>query len=180
MVHASGVIVGQAREHDAARDARRQDALDGGQLFWRAVLCNFLVCLGIWMFTRAQGDGAKTLVLWLPVFVFVAAGFEHCVANMALFSLGIFDGSATFGELFHNLAFTISGNIVGGGLLVGAVYWFTTGAKRSDFRRVMPWRRASRLLRPQSGRDRPEARAGGFRTTADLRGAAAAVETYAH
>ncbi|MDG4860721.1 formate/nitrite transporter family protein [Streptomyces sp. T-3] len=135
MVHASGVLSAKPAHAMLQEMLSGKVALDGGQLFWRAVLCNFLVCLGIWMFTRAQGDGAKTLVLWLPVFVFVAAGFEHCVANMALFSMGIFDGSATFGELFHNLAFTVSGNIVGGGLLVGAVYWFTTGAKRSDFRR---------------------------------------------
>lgn len=76
------------------------------------------------------GDAAKIFVLWLPVAVFVAAGFEHCVANMALFSLAILDGPVGFRDLFRNLMFTVPGNIVGGGLLVGAVYWFAGGARR--------------------------------------------------
>ncbi len=135
MVHASGVTSAAAPHAMLTELLAGKSALDGGQLFWRAVLCNFLVCLGIWMFTRAKGDGAKTFVLWLPIMVFVSAGFEHCVANMALYGIGIFDGSATFGQLFHNLAFVVPGNIVGGGLLVGLAYWFTTGAKRTDYAR---------------------------------------------
>ncbi|MFB6617598.1 formate/nitrite transporter family protein [Streptomyces sp. NPDC085524] len=82
--------------------------------------------------TRARGNAAKIFVLWLPVAVFVAVGFEHCVANMALFGLAILDGSASLSDLFRNLAFTVPGDIVGGGLLVGAVYRFAGGARRGD------------------------------------------------
>ncbi|MFG2877949.1 formate/nitrite transporter family protein [Streptomyces sp. NPDC048337] len=130
MVHASGVTSSPSARAMLAEMVHGKTALGGGQLFWRAVLCNMLVCLGIWMFTRARGDAAKIFVLWLPVAVFVAVGFEHCVANMALFSLAVLDGSAGFSDLFRNLMFTVPGNIVGGGLLVGAVYWFTGGARR--------------------------------------------------
>ncbi|MET9608802.1 formate/nitrite transporter family protein [Streptomyces sp. NPDC006512] len=62
--------------------------------------------------------------------VFVAVGFEHRVANTALFGLAILDGPVGFSDLFRNLVFTVPGNAVGGGLLVGAVYRFTGGAHR--------------------------------------------------
>ncbi|MEU9102772.1 formate/nitrite transporter family protein [Streptomyces xanthophaeus] len=130
MVHASGVLSSPSARAMLTEMVHGKTALSGEQLFWRAVLCNMLVCLAIWMFTRARGDAAKIFVLWLPVAVFVAVGFEHCVANMALFSLAILDGSAGFGDLFRNLIFTVPGNVVGGGLLVGAVYWFAGGAHR--------------------------------------------------
>ncbi|MFD7263349.1 formate/nitrite transporter family protein [Streptomyces sp. NPDC059874] len=130
MVHASGVTSTPSARAMLTEMVHTKIALGGGQLFWRAVLCNMLVCLGVWMFTRARGDAAKIFVLWLPVAVFVAVGFEHCVANMALFSLAILDGSASVSDLFQNLIFTVPGNVVGGGLLVGAVYWFAGGAGR--------------------------------------------------
>ncbi|MEY9871600.1 nitrite transporter NirC [Streptacidiphilus sp. MAP12-33] len=123
MVHASGVIAAPEAHRMLAEMVHGKEALTGGELFWRGVLCNFLVCLAVWMFGRATGDGAKTVVLWLPVLVFVAIGFEHCVANMAVYALGIFDGSATATGLLRNLAFVVPGNIVGGGLLVGLAYW---------------------------------------------------------
>lgn len=130
MVHASGVTATPSARAMLAELVAGKNALAGGQLFWRAVLCNMLVCLAVWMFSRATGDGAKTLVLWLPVAVFVAVGFEHCVANMALYVLALFDGVAGGAGLLRNLAYTVPGNIVGGGLLVGATYWFTGGARR--------------------------------------------------
>ncbi len=74
----------------------------------------------------------KALVLWLPVLVFVAVGFEHCVANMALFSLAILDGTAGFGDLGRSLLFTVPGNIVGGGALVACTYWFTGRPDRAS------------------------------------------------
>ncbi|MER7760884.1 formate/nitrite transporter family protein [Streptomyces sp. NPDC097619] len=130
MVHASGVVSSGPARSMLAEMVHGKTALGGGQLFWRGVLCNMLVCLAVWMFSRARGDAAKIFVLWLPVAVFVAVGFEHCVANMAVFALAVLDGSAGFGDLLRNLLFVVPGNIVGGGLLVGAVYWFTGGSRR--------------------------------------------------
>lgn len=131
MVHASGVTSTAPAKAMLAEMLSGKNALAGGQLFWRAVLCNMLVCLAVWMFGRVRGSGARILVLWLPVLVFVAAGFEHCVANMSLYGIGIMEGEATFGELARNLLYTVPGNIVGGGLLVGAVYWYVSGARRT-------------------------------------------------
>jgi nitrite transporter NirC len=84
-----------------------------------------LVCLALWMAARTRSDGAKLAVLWWALLAFVASGFEHSVANMTVFGLGIFDGTATWAQLFRNLAWTVPGNVVGGGLLVGVAYAWT-------------------------------------------------------
>jgi nitrite transporter len=94
----------------------------GSQLFWRSVLCNMLVCLALWMAARTRSDAAKLIVLWWALFAFIAAGFEHSIANMTIFSLAIFNHAAAWGDLGRNLLYTVPGNIVGGGVLVGLVY----------------------------------------------------------
>jgi nitrite transporter NirC len=99
-----------------------KDSASGSQLFWRAVLCNMLVCLALWMAGRAQTDGAKLAVLWWALLAFIASGFEHSIANVTTFALGVFDGTATWAQLARNLAWTIPGNVVGGGVLVGVAY----------------------------------------------------------
>lgn len=107
-----------------------KDGLTGGQLFFRAVLCNFLVCLALWMAARATSDAAKLLCLWWALLAFVASGFEHSIANMTVLGLGALTGAADWGMLFRNLVWTIPGNIVGGGLLVGLAYgWIGTPVK---------------------------------------------------
>ena len=93
-----------------------------GQLFWRAVLCNMLVCLALWMASRTRSDGAKLALIWWCLFAFVAAGFEHSIVNMTVFSLGILYDIATWSDLVHNLLLTVSGNVVGGGVIVGLSY----------------------------------------------------------
>ena len=99
-----------------------KDAASGGQLFWRAVLCNALVCLGLWMAARTRSDAAKCVVLWWALLAFIASGFEHSIANMTTFSLAALDGSGDWGMLFRNLVWTVPGNVVGGALVVGASY----------------------------------------------------------
>jgi nitrite transporter NirC len=128
-VHASGVLsAGSATPPGEALLATMVDAkiaASGTQLFWRAVLCNALVCLALWMAARATTDGAKLMVLWWGLLAFIGSGFEHSVANMTTFSLAALSGSASWGDLADNLAWTIPGNVVGG-LLVGAAYALTT------------------------------------------------------
>jgi nitrite transporter NirC len=129
VVNASGVLAAGAKPGSLAPAASMIDTLatakmsaTGGQLFWRAVLCNMLVCLAIWMAARTTNDAAKLGVLFWGLLAFVASGFEHSVANMTVFALAILHGSAHWADLGHNLIYTIPGNIVGGGLLVAAPY----------------------------------------------------------
>jgi nitrite transporter NirC len=131
IVHGGGSLAGAGAAFIAKAVAAKV-ALTGPQLFWRAVLCNLLVCLALWMASRTRSDAAKLAVLWWALLAFVASGFEHSIANMTLFSLGVFEGSATWGQLAANLAWTVPGNIVGGGVLVGLAYaWLgsPTGAR---------------------------------------------------
>ncbi len=105
----------------------------------RAVLCNALVCLGLWMAARSRSDAAKCVVLWWALLAFVASGFEHSIANMTTFSLAALDGSGTWSMLFHNLAWTVPGNIVGGALVVGGSYaWLGAKSRPSDTATTMP------------------------------------------
>ncbi len=120
-VHAGGTTTGPIAEVVGAAAAAKA-AATGGQLFWRAVLCNALVCLALWMAARATSDGAKLAVLWWGLLAFIGAGFEHSVANMTTFSLAALDGSIGWGALARNLLWTVPGNIVGGGLVVGLGY----------------------------------------------------------
>ncbi|MCA1847226.1 MAG: formate/nitrite transporter family protein, partial [Actinobacteria bacterium] len=97
---------------------KAKNAASGPQLFWRAVLCNLLVCLAVWMAARTRNDAAKAIVIWWCLLAFIVAGFEHSIANMTVFGLAIFVHHATFADLFRNLLWTVPGNVLGGGLLV--------------------------------------------------------------
>ncbi|MET0325829.1 MAG: formate/nitrite transporter family protein, partial [Ilumatobacteraceae bacterium] len=90
MVHAGGTMSGPASELVAAI-VTAKDAASGPQLFWRAVLCNALVCLALWMAARTRSDAAKLAVLWWALLAFIGAGFEHSIANVTTFSLGALD-----------------------------------------------------------------------------------------
>lgn len=109
-----------------------KNAATGSQLFMRAVLCNVLVCLALWMASRTRSDAAKLMVLWWALLAFIASGFEHSIANVTTFSLGIFQGTATWSDMMRNLLWTIPGNVIGGALLVGAVYAYIGGNVKTD------------------------------------------------
>jgi formate transporter len=113
------------------------------QAIFLGILCNVLVCLAVWLSLGARTTSGKILVIIFPVSAFVAAGFEHSVANMYIIPLGILirdwapenlwhligENSESFrtlswaGFLYSLIPVTI-GNIIGGGGLVGVVYWF--------------------------------------------------------
>ncbi|HWO97505.1 MAG TPA: formate/nitrite transporter family protein [Bacillus sp. (in: firmicutes)] len=103
------------------------------QLFFRAVLCNWLVCLAVWIPLHLKGDGAKIVVMMLFVFAFVASGYEHSVANMVLFSISLAvphpEAISLTGAL-HNLLPVTLGNIVGGGGFVGALYVYLSSKRK--------------------------------------------------
>lgn len=145
LVHASGTFaIGGSGDTPApaqsllATIVSGKDAATGPQLFWRSVLCNALVCLALWMAARTKSDAAKLVVLWWALLAFIGSGFEHSIANMTVFGLGIFDGSATWSMMGRNLLWTVPGNLVGGGILVGLVY---------------AWSGSTRPARPSAGVD---------------------------
>jgi formate transporter len=108
---------------------------DAVTLFFKGVLCNLLVCLAVWLAYAGRSVTDKIVAAIFPVSAFIAAGFEHCVANMYFLPLAWlmtqtgnvppgFDASViTMAGIVHNLVPVTLGNIVGGAGLVGAMYW---------------------------------------------------------
>jgi formate/nitrite transporter len=136
------LLGGGAAAQTALKLAAAKATLPLDQAFFLGILCNVLVCLAVWLSYGARGTGDKILAILLPVAAFVAAGFEHSVANMYFVPLGmmlkalgptaLLDDPATAAAaaglgmegFLRNLAAVTAGNVIGGGVLVGAVYWF--------------------------------------------------------
>jgi len=94
-------------------------------LLARGALCNWLVCLALWTSARATSDAAKCILIWWCLFAFIAAGFDHSVANMTIFSialLGNHPAAVTFGGMAYNLFWVTIGNVIGGAGFVALGY----------------------------------------------------------
>ncbi|MCL4249035.1 MAG: formate/nitrite transporter [Anaerolineae bacterium] len=127
--------VGQA----ALTIANSKVNLEFGQALALGIMCNALVCLAVWLTLGARTTTDKLLAILFPITAFVAMGFEHSIANMYFIPIGLliaqFDPAfaqntglvldhLTAGGLLNNLIPVTLGNIIGGGGLVAAVYWF--------------------------------------------------------
>jgi formate transporter len=124
--------------------ANAKVGLGFGQAFVLGILCNGLVCLAVWLTYSARSTTDKILAIIPPIAAFVAAGFEHSVANMYFIPVALFVRAGASDSFWSGLGKTASdypdltwthffagnllpvtlGNIVGGAVLVGAVYWF--------------------------------------------------------
>lgn len=104
------------------------------ELFFRGVLCNVLVCMAVWMVLAGRSVADKFFAILLPISAFVAAGFEHSIANMYFFPLALLlkesgvmlpagADAITVYAMLRNLVPVIAGNIVGGSVLVALVYY---------------------------------------------------------
>jgi nitrite transporter NirC len=105
-------------------------AASAPMLFGRGLLCNWLVCLALWMSARMTSDGTKCVVIYLCVFTFVACGFEHSIANMAIFSLALLSehpSSISIAAVSQNLLWVTLGNLVSGAAFMGAGYFYVSG-----------------------------------------------------
>ena len=112
------------------------------QIVFRGIMCNWLVCLAVWMGFAGRTVIDKVFTAIFPVMAFVACGFEHCVANMFFLPMGVaalsnygFTGdidptklqaimdAVTAGGACYNILLATVGNIIGGAVLVGLLYW---------------------------------------------------------
>lgn len=148
----TAVLVYLGGLHDAAGGAVGKTALDiaaakcalpFGRALALGILCNVLVCLAVWMTFSARTVAGKVAVIVPPIAAFVAAGFEHSIANLYFLPQGIMirelapdafwtkigTSAAAYPGLtveaaLGNLAAVTLGNVIGGGVLVGLIYWF--------------------------------------------------------
>jgi formate/nitrite transporter len=115
------------------------------EAFVMGIMCNWLVCLAVWMAAGTKDMAGKLLAIFFPIWLFVTSGFEHSIANMYYIPAGIFakgnqawvNAAISLGSTqekidsltwasfaLGNLLPVTLGNIVGGGLFVGMAYWF--------------------------------------------------------
>src|SRR5207247_9118612 len=96
------------------------------QLFWRAVLANWLVCLGVWMAVRTKEETARILMIWWCMFTFITCGFEHSIANMCGLLLGLLvpnPDTITWAVFGYNLGLATLGNEDGRAHYFDDLYW---------------------------------------------------------
>ena len=107
-------------------------SMDFFEAMFRGVLCNFLVCIAVWMSFSAKTVTGKIVAVFFPVMLFVLCGFEHSVANMYYVPAGIFSKMLGFGGgegltvanmWLNNLIPVTIGNIIGGAFFVGGGYY---------------------------------------------------------
>jgi len=96
------------------------------QTFLRAVGCNWLVCLAVWMSLAATSVSGKILAIFFPIMAFVAMGFDHVVANMFFLPAAIFAGvpDLGWGDVLRNWVLAGAGNLVGAVVFVATSYWY--------------------------------------------------------
>lgn len=127
------------------KTAASKISLSFSEAFILGILCNFLVCIAVWMAAGAKDGITKAVCAFFPVWTFIASGFEHSIANMFYIPAGIFAKSQTLyaakalelgasqsgidalnwmSMFTRNLIPVTLGNIIGGSVFVGLVYWF--------------------------------------------------------
>jgi formate/nitrite transporter len=126
----NGGAVGRA----AVTIAAAKCALPFWDAFFKGILCNILVCLAVWLAMAGRNVVDKIFAIVFPIAAFVAAGFEHSIANMYFIPLGIClrdrvgletetVAALDWSGFAANLAPVTLGNLVGGAVMVGLVYW---------------------------------------------------------
>ena len=134
MVIRSGVLDADPIRSFVLKVVETKMNLPPEQLFWRAVLANWLVCLGVWMAARIKNEMARLVMIWWCMFIFITCAFEHSVANMCGLLLGLLlphgDYQITWAGYGYNLGLATLGNIVGGALFVAGMYWLASPKAR--------------------------------------------------
>ncbi len=120
-------VVGQAPQSDLLlKVAAVKMNGPAWELFIRGILCNWLVCLAVWMAARTTNDAAKIMLIFWCLFAFVGSGFEHSIANQSILGIALFiphGPDVTWLGLAWNQFWVVLGNVVGGAVFVGGAYW---------------------------------------------------------
>ncbi len=126
LVVQSGVVSAAPQAALIQKVAGIKMSLPAWELFLRGILCNWLVCLAVWTASRTTSEAAKILLIFWCLFAFIGSGFEHSIANQSLLGLALFlphEAGVSWTGFAWNQAWVILGNVVGGGVFVGGLYW---------------------------------------------------------
>jgi nitrite transporter NirC len=136
LVWRSGVINADPVKSFILKIAQTKMTLPAEQLLWRAVLANWMVCLGVWMAARIKSEAARILMIWWCMFTFITCSYEHSIANMTALTMGLLlphgdVAGVTLAGWSYNLGLATLGNIIGGALFVAGLYWIGSPEARS-------------------------------------------------
>ncbi|WP_332692910.1 formate/nitrite transporter family protein [Halalkalibacter lacteus] len=126
LIFFSGVFSGISTDHFLMVVASNKMSLSTSELFFRGILCNWLVCLAIWCTLRTKNDAAKIMMILWILLTFIVSGYEHSIANMAILGLALIHPSpdtVTLAGYISNIVPVTLGNIVGGTFFLGCLYW---------------------------------------------------------
>jgi nitrite transporter NirC len=107
------------------------------ELFFRGILCNWLVCLAFFLPMNMKSEGAKIFTMMLLVFCFFISGYEHSIANMAAFAISLVlehPETISFSGAIYNLIPVTIGNFIGGSLFMGVFYHYLNQPKQAEKR----------------------------------------------
>lgn len=139
LIQGTGLFKAAPAEHLIFAAAAKKMTLPYSELFFRGILCNWLVCLALWMSSRAKSETAKLVLIWWCLFAFIASGYEHSVANMTLLSVAVLlpnhPETITIAGWLHNMIPVTLGNIIGGGVFVGMAYWLISPVRTARSKR---------------------------------------------
>ena len=130
VIGGGGVILQEGGQNLIHAVAIKKMSAPGVELFARAMLCNWLVCLAIWAAARTNNDTAKCIIIFWCLFAFIATGFEHSIANMTLFAVALFSEhpeAISLAAAARNLVWVTLGNTFSGAILMGLGYWVAAG-----------------------------------------------------
>ncbi|OIJ21341.1 transporter [Anaerobacillus alkalidiazotrophicus] len=105
------------------------------ELFFRGILCNWLICLAFFIPMTQKDEGAKIFTMVLFVFCFFISGYEHSIANMCTFAIALVlnhPDTISLNGLIHNLVPVTIGNIIGGSLFMGVFYYYMNTPNQTE------------------------------------------------
>jgi len=120
-----GVITSAASELIYKVAAAKMNA-DAFPLICRAILCNWLVCLAVWMSMRITSEAGRMIAIAWCLFAFIGSGYEHSIANMTIFGVALLSkhsDNVTWAGMFWNLLWVTIGNTIAGAGLMAGAYW---------------------------------------------------------
>jgi nitrite transporter NirC len=131
LVAQSGVLSHPPQSDVLMKVAATKMNLPGWELLVRGILCNWLVCLAVWMAARMSSEAGKLIVIFWCLLAFVGSGFEHSIANQSLLGLALFlphPDAVTWAGFLWNQMWVIPGNVIGGSVFVGGLYWVASAS----------------------------------------------------
>lgn len=125
LIYLTGTLDAEPYKTMIIKTAEAKAALPWGNAFLKAIGANWLVCLAVWLGISAHSSVGKMIGLWAPIFAFVILGYEHSIANMYFFTIGILEGAdvTVWEAVWNNIIPVTLGNIIGGSIFVGSTYW---------------------------------------------------------